>query len=82
MQPIRTKDSSAHIAITFHARDGSRADTVKGGKSLRPELTMNLHHAGAGETCSFPAERSEDRAGLLTSGISLRQTGRDLRFSF
>jgi hypothetical protein len=43
---------------------------------------MNLHHASAGETCSFPAERPEDRAGLLTSGISLRQTGHDLRFSF
>jgi hypothetical protein len=40
----------------FHARDGSRTDVVRGGRSLRPELTMNRHHADAGKTCPFPAQ--------------------------
>ncbi|WP_438277566.1 hypothetical protein [Nitrobacter sp.] len=40
----------------FHARDGSRTDVVRGGRSLRSELTMNRHHADAGETCPFPAQ--------------------------
>jgi hypothetical protein len=79
MQTIRTRESRAHIAITFHARDGSRTDVIKGGRSLRPELTMNLHHVGAGEVCSFPAKktvaRPKDGGGVIDEWYFLAANG-------